>query len=123
MEKPGYSINMSYEEKKDLYNKIFTLGVLNDAKNVNDKLILISLLSLTYIKLKEKKPNITPLDIILSITKQKADGSYYYHFLEALAILVDDFSYLCNEADNCGLKTSQEIINKIKEILDSWTPF
>lgn len=115
--------NISFEEKKDIYDQLFSLGVLNDAKSVNDKLILISLVSLTYIKLKEKNPKITPLEILLSITKQKADGSFYYNFLESVAILVEDFSFLCNDADNCGLKSSKEIVNKIKEILDSWTPF
>lgn len=117
------TLDLSYEDKKELYIKHFSLGVLKDARSVNDKLILLSLLSLTYIKLKTKNPKITPLEILLSITKTKADNSYYYHFLEALAILVEDFSFSCSEADNCGLKSSQEIINKIKEILDSWTPF
>lgn len=123
MDKRSEYSELSYDEKKKLYNDLFSLGVLNQSTNVNDKLILISLLSLTYIRLKEKNKKITPLDILKSITKQPEDNSYFYNMLEALSIIVEDFSYDCTVADNCGLKTSQEIINKIKEILDSWTPF
>ena len=43
--------------------------------------------------------------------------------LENLSILIEDFSYDCTEIDSCGLKTSQEIVNKIKEILNTWIPF
>lgn len=112
--------NLSYNEKKQLYDDIFSLGVFN---NSNDKLILISLLSLTYLKLKKKNNKITPLDILKSITKEKDTSSYFYNTLEALSIIVEDFSYGQITADSCGLKSSEEIINKIKEILNSWTPF
>lgn len=117
---------ISFKEKKELYTKLFSLGLFTKTgtnHSVNDKLILISLLSLTYIKMKEKNPNVTVLEILLSITKQKADNSIFYQMLESLAILVEDFSYECTTADACGLKSSQEIINKIKEIINSWFPF
>jgi len=115
--------NLSYEEKKNVYNDLFSLGFFNRSQNVNDKLILISLVSLTYLKMRQKNPKIKAIDILKSITKQQEDNSSFYNMLEALSIIVEDHSYECNTADNCGLKSSQEIINKIKEILDSWTPF
>lgn len=114
--------SLAYEDKKSLHTKIFSLGTIGGG-NVNDKLILISLLSLTYLKMKEKNPKITVLEILKSITKQKADESYYYQMLEGLAILVEDLCYNCKTADSCGLQTSQEIITKIKEILNTWIPF
>lgn len=116
-------IHMSYEKKRELYSDVFSLGVLNNARTVNDKLVLFSLVSLTYLKMKEKNPKITVLEILLSITQQKQDQSYFYYFLEALAILVEELTFEAKEADSCGLKSSKEIINKIKEILNSWTPF
>lgn len=115
--------NLSYDEKKNIYAQLFSLGFLNRSKNVNDKLILISLISLTYLKMQQKNPKIRVIDILKSITKQEEDNSSFYNMLEALSIIVEDHSYDCTTADNCGLKSSQEIINKIKEILDSWTPF
>lgn len=114
--------NVDYNYKKKLHTGMFSVGVMGNG-NVNDKLILISLLSLTYLRMKEKKPDITVIEILKSITKQPADNSSYYQMLEALSILVEDLCYNCNTADSCGLKTSQEIINKIKEILNTWIPF
>lgn len=112
----------TYVEKKDVYSYSFSLGTFS-SDNVNDKLILISLVSLMYIKLRAKNRNITPLDILLKITKQEADDSGYYQMLENLAIMVEELSYECKKADSCGLKSSEEIINKIKEILSAWIPF
>jgi len=112
---------LTYDQKRDLYIKSFSFGSIG--KNVNDKLILISLLSVTYMKMKVNKPDITVLDILKSITKQAPDNSSFYQLLEALSIVVEDYSYGCTEADTCGLHTSQEIIEKIKRILESWIPF
>ena len=112
---------LTYEQRRDLHVRYFSLGSIG--KNLNDKLILISLLSLTYMKMKVKKPDITLLDILKSITKQAPDNSSFYQMLESLSIVVEDYSYGCSEADSCGLNSSQDIINKIKEILSSWLPF
>lgn len=114
--------NLSYEEKLDLYNRSFSIGCFV-SKNINDRLILLSLISLTYFKLKQKDPNIKPIDILCKITNTKKDNSIFYQALESLSLIVEDFGYDCNIADSCGLKTSTEIINKIKEILNTWSPF
>lgn len=114
--------NLSYEEKLDLYNRSFSIGCFV-SKNINDRLILLSLISLTYFKLKQKDPNIKPIDILCKITNTKKDNSIFYQALESLSLIVEDFGYDCNTADSCGLKTSTEIINKIKEILNTWSPF
>ena len=113
---------LEYADKKEAYIKLFTIGTFG-SNNVNDKLILISLISLTYMKMKEKNPDITPLQILLKIVRQKKDKSAFYQFLESLSIIVEDFTYNCDTADPCGLESSQEIINRIKQILDSWMPF
>lgn len=117
------SPNLTFDEKRELYIQKFSLGTFGAAKSVNDKLILISLISLTYMKMKEKKSDITVLEILKSITKQAPDNSYFYQMLESLALMVEDFCYNCETADSCGLKSSQEIVNKIKEILNTWIPF
>lgn len=114
--------NLSYEEKLDLYNRSFSIGCFV-SKNINDRLILLSLISLTYFKLKQKDPNVKPIDILCKITNTKKDNSIFYQALESLSLIVEDFGYDCNTADSCGLKTSTEIINKIKEILNTWSPF
>jgi hypothetical protein len=113
---------LTYEEKKDVYQRMFTLGYLN-SEEMNDRLILISLIALVYQKLKLKEEDITPLKILIKITGEKESNSGYFQFLEALSIIVEDFSYGMKKIDACGFKTSPEIINKIKEILNSWIPF
>ena len=65
----------------------------------------------------------TPLKLLMKLTGEEKSNSGFYQFLEALAILVEDLSYGCTKIDTCGMKTSQEIINKIKEILSQWLPF
>lgn len=114
--------NLSYEDKLYVFNKIFTFGNL-DTDNLDDKLVLISLLALTTSKMRLKDPTITPLKILLSITKQINDGSAFYQFLEALSIITEDFLYESKEISSCGLNSSQEIITKIKELLNKWLPF
>lgn len=114
--------NMTYDEKRDVFSKIFSFGSFS-SDTVNDKLILVSLLSLLFIKMQEKNSRITPLDILLKITKQEADNSAYFQMLETLAIITEEFSYQCKTSSSYGLKSSQEIINKIKTILSAWTPF
>lgn len=114
---------LSYHDKKNLYETTFSIGNFTTVKSVNDKLILISLVSLLYIKLRVKTPEVKPIDILYKITDYPSKDTSFYNFLEALSILVEDFTYECNEADSCGLTSSSEIVNKIKEILNSWIPF
>jgi hypothetical protein len=114
-------MKLSYEEKKDLYQELFSLG--NFSSELNDKLVLISLIALVSSKLKAKNPKLSTLDIILKIAEQEKDDSYFYHYLEGLAIVTDDFSYATSKYDSCGLSSSEEIIKKIKNLLNAWLPF
>lgn len=113
---------LSTEEKSKIYQSCFSIGYFG-GDNLNDVLILISLLTLTYKKLKEKDKTLTPLKLLLKITGQKEDSSAFYSFLESLSFFIEDISYNAKKIDSCGLNTSQEIINKIKEILNTWIPF
>lgn len=113
---------LSYTDKLRLYQLNFSMGYLY-TEDLNDRLVLISLLALTYQKLHAKDKSITPLKILLKITGQEADDSAFYHSLEALSILAEDFSYGIKKIDTCGLQNSQDIINKIKELLSTWMPF
>lgn len=100
--------------------KFFSLGYF-EMERLNDKLVLLSLLSLVYLKTLEKNPKATPADIIRQITK----GMKHINedFIACLDSLVVELCYGVKTADNCGMKTSKEVINKIREILSTWTPF
>lgn len=113
---------LSYKDKKQLYSAIFSTGYLA-SNELNDRLALFSLMTLTYQKLKLKDKSITPLQILMKMTGQVEDNSGFYHFLEALSIIIEDLSYGVDKIDSFGIKTSQEIINKIKDLLAMWLPF
>lgn len=113
---------LSFEEKTQVYKSCFSLGNLS-SEELNDKLVLISLVALVYQKMQLKDKNITPLAILLKIMNQPKDGSAAYQFLESLAIMVEDLTYNVKKIDSCGLTTSQDIINKIKELVNTWLPF
>ena len=113
---------LDYTEKLCVFNRVFSIGNLSSS-DLNDRLILISLVSLAYQKMKEKDPTITPLHILMKITGQRKDDSAFYQFLESLSIIVEDFSYNCVKIDTCGMKNSDEVFNRINEILNTWLPF
>ena len=113
--------NLSFEDRARLYTICFGFGALA-SKELNTKLILISLIALTSNKLKEKNPKMTTLDLLVKITGKKP-GTFDYTALENLAIVTDDLSYNIDIFDPCGLTNSTDIINKIKELLQTWTPF
>jgi hypothetical protein len=113
---------LDYESRRGVYQRSFSLGYLS-SEEMNDRLVLISLVALVHQKMQLKDKNTTPLAVLLKITGEKEPNSAYYQFLETLSIIVEDFSYGIKKIDACGLKTSPEIINKIKEILNTWMPF
>lgn len=113
--------NLDYEKRKSVYSRLFGLGVF-EGESLDSKLVLISLVAITWLKLKEKNPKIVPLEILEKVTSE-LKGTLYHKVLEDLSILVEDLCYGHRTASSCGLKSSQEIINKIKETLNTWTPF
>lgn len=113
---------LDYHDKVYAYQKIFSLGSFVSCE-MNDKLVLFSLLALVTSKMREKDSQITPLKILMKLTNQIKDNSAFYQFLEAVSIITEDLMYGCKKFDNCGMNNSQEIYSKIKLILNTWVPF
>lgn len=113
--------DLSYEDKKRLYTMCFSSGYFSSS-HLNDKLAVISLVGLSVSKLKLKNPEMNTLKFLSRITDTKK-GSTGYKYLEGFAIVIDDMCYEIKNYDTFGLKTSQDIINKIKETFDTWLPF
>ena len=112
----------SLEDRKYIHDRYFSMGGLGGT-NVNDKLILYSLICFVYIKMKEKNPKVRCIDILKKITGISNGDDVFYQYLENLSIVCEDLAEGCNTADVCGLKTVDEIIAKIKSILETWLPF
>ncbi len=113
--------NLEYKEKSLLFKKVY--GISNFGDDLNNTLILFSLVALVTEKMRDKDPEISPLKILMQITKTYDKTTTVYQMLENVSILVEDFTYPGIKLDPCGLKNSQEIINKIKNILNQWLPF
>ena len=113
--------SLTYEEKKMFYNRTFSLGRVGD--NLDDLMILLSLTTLTYQQLRKKNPGVTPLSVLKKITSQEEDNSYFYKVLEHLSRISEDLANCFDKGSSCGLKDSSEILTKIKNLLNTWTPF
>lgn len=113
---------LDIEDKHILFQGCFSIGRLA-SEDFNDTLVLISLVALVYERLHKKDPTITHLKILTQISGKEKDDSGFYQFLESLALVSRDLSYGTKKIDACGLTTSQEIINKIKGLLNIWMPF
>lgn len=103
-----------YNEMKQLYANTFSLGYLNT--DINTKFALISLLGYLVFKLKKKKPDVTPYQIIKKIIDLPED------FIKGLSVVTEDFSYGCTNFPTFGIE-DKKIPLKIKEILNMYMPF
>lgn len=108
---------MSFKEKQTFYTENFSLGYINSGNrsSIENRFVLISLVC--YIKL--KNPDITYYEILNKFNKKL---NLPDDFIQGLAIVCEDFSYDCLDFPTFGLK-GKEIIEEIKNILNSYLPF
>ncbi len=108
---------MLFEDLNNLYKQNFSLGYLG--KSIENKLALISLICYVTYKYRLKKPDVTYYQVIMKI----CDGlGFSEDLIKALAIICEDFGYMCTEFPTFGLK-GNEVINKIRELLNNYLPF
>lgn len=108
--------NEQFEELRKLYKKHFSLGYLN--ADYNTKVALISLICITYKEVTKKK-KASYLEVIKAISK---GIDLPEDFIWTLAIICEDYSYDVENFPNFGLE-GKAIIEKIREIFNSWCPF
>lgn len=112
-----------YDDKRSLYSSFFSSGTQTSGK-MNNKLILISLICLVSQKMSVDNKTVTPKDVIEKVVGHVLNcNDSYDHYLIGLSIVCDDMMVGVTEIDSFGLKTSAEIITKIKNILAEWLPF
>ena len=99
--------NETYKELKEIYSKYFTL---------------VSLICLLTDASKKKNPDATCYQVIMKVLELSKSALPEQDVI-GLAIVCEDFLNNSTKFNNCGLKTPDEIIGKIKEILDQWLPF
>lgn len=114
---------LSYEERCNFYNKHFSSGASSTCR-IKDKLILIALICFVTHKLREKDGSLTVKSVIEKIVnKPIMELNGFEDFLLGLSVVCEDMLYGCTEFETFGLKTSQEIIDKIRALLNEWMPF
>lgn len=113
--------NPSYEVLEKEYNKYFSLSGLNT--DISNKFALISLICFVTQKMRKQNPDVTCYSTIMKIVGDDTVNDYYLEFLRGLSIICNDFMLHTKEFMTFDLKSSKEIISKIREILSTWVPF
>lgn len=113
---------MKFKELQQLYSENFSLGYINSGNgrsSIENRFVLISLISYITYKAKLKNPDTTYYEIIMKLNKNLGLPD---DFIKGLAIVCEDFSYQCTEFPTFGLK-GQDIIKEAVSILKSYMPF
>ena len=109
-------MELTYQQLQKLYSENFSLGNING--NIQDKFILISLICKLTRICSRKKPDVNCYQIIKKIIGEQLPEK----FIQALAIICEDFSYNCNDFPNFGFE-DKEMTKEIKSILMNYLPF
>lgn len=112
--------NLDYSEKQQLYSRVFSLGFI---PTFEDRIELISAVTLLTARLKEKDKDTKAIDILIKLTQQEKDNSGFYEFLESLSIICEELSKDCKVANIYKYKNYSELTTRIVEILTTWLPF
>lgn len=99
------------------YNRYFSLSCLNVSPE--QKFALISLICFLTLQARKNNPKATPEQVI----KKIADGGNSPGLLRALCCICDDFLKSAGDFPIFGAKSSKEIVECIKKILNTEMPF
>ena len=111
----------SYSELEKYYSKYFSLGGLNTT--IENKFGLISLICYITQQVRKKNPDATCYQVIMKIVGDSPINDYNMEFLRGLSVVCTDFMNHTTEFLTFDLKSSKEMITKIREILNTWLPF
>ena len=110
----------TYEQLKEIYQEYFTLSGLN--VDIGSKFALISLICHITHSLQMKKPDVTCYQVIMKILEKKSI-TLTSDFVKGLSIICEDYMYRTKEFLTFDIDSNTKIIDKISEILSTWTPF
>lgn len=111
----------NYEDLEHNYAENFSLSGLNT--DISNKFALISLICFVTKKMRKQNPDTTCYNVIMKIVEKDNVDDFYLKFLRGLSVVCNDFMQHTTEFMTFDLKTSKEIISKIREILATWLPF
>lgn len=112
--------NPSYKDLEEYYRKYFSLANLNT--DIGSKFALISLICFLTKQARMKNPDATCYQVIMKIINGE-ENSYDMKFIRGISIICDDIMKQCTEFLTFDIKTSKDMVKKIKEILNTYLPF
>ena len=115
------ALKASYKEVEDFYRHNLSLCGLNT--DISNKFALISLICFVTKQMKKKHPDTTCYQVVMKIVGDSIVDNYYLDFLQGLSIVCEDFILHTTEFMTFDLTNSKDIINKIRDILNTWMPF
>lgn len=113
---------MKFDELKKFYSEHFSLGYINasnNRSNIENRMVLISLIDYVTYKAKLKNPDVTHYQIIMKLSQGLGLSD---DFIKGLAIVCEDFAYSCKDFPTFGLE-GKNILKEIVTILKSYLPF
>lgn len=110
----------TYQELSEVYAKYFSLGYLNT--DIGSKFALISLVCFLTKQARLKNPEATPYQVLMKIIGDTPENKSW-DFIKSLSIICEDFLKQTTDFLTFDLKTSREMVLKIREILDTYLPF
>lgn len=115
----------TFEELNEIYQKYFTLK--NVGVTIDNKFGLISLVCFLTKQARVKKPDATCLQVLEKVNAPTAEDPFSAcgnpDFIRGLAIICEDYMQTKGDFMTFGMKSSKEMVAKIREILGEELPF
>lgn len=112
---------LPYRDKNALFSSVYFLGT-NNNKSFDEKIELITLISYLTFKLQQKDPNTYPNS--KTVLKKILPEPMQFE------LLIDHYSCFCDELlkdvsefKNPGYESSKGLIERVKQLVEQWTPF
>ena len=115
----------TYKDLQEIYQKYFSLSRV--CTTIDNKFGLISLVCFLTKQARVKKPEATCLQVLEKVNAPTAEDPFKAcgnpDFIRGLAIICEDYMQTKGDFMTFGLKSSKEIVAKIREILGEELPF
>lgn len=115
----------TFDQLNELYQKYFSLR--NVDVTIDNKFGLISLICFLTKQARVKKPDATCLQVLEKVNAPTKDDPFSACpnnlFIRGLAIICEDYMQTKGDFMTFGMKSSKEMIAKIREILGTELPF
>lgn len=113
---------LTYDERNVLFSRLYFLGT-NNNKSFDEKIELITLISYLTFKLQEKDPTTYHSSKVV-LEKILPEPMQYELLIDHYSCFCDELLSGVKEFKNPGdYKSSKGLIERVKQLVEQWTPF